>query len=140
MSSEDLIRKFTNEIKLRAFKDKFVDHDEEMAILKIAIDEGVEIEDARRVLLAVCADNQYAVESHVEDEAKAMLKQFATNDGHVDQKEFNDVIDMMLRTSHDVLKKTKCIQTAKALMIENEWVAREGMFKGGKWFSAIGTS
>jgi len=137
MSGEDLIRKFVGEIKLRAFKDKFVDHDEEMAILKIAIDAGVELEAARRVLIEVCNDEGFGLDSLIDQKAEEMLSQFANNDGRVDQKEFNDVVDIMLNTSHNVLTRTRCASKAKAIMVAREWQAREGTFKGGKWFSSI---
>ena len=47
MSIDEIKKRFVNEIKLRAYDDKFIDKNEEREILQIAIQLGVGIDSAR---------------------------------------------------------------------------------------------
>ena len=57
MSLEDVKKRFVQEIKLRAFDDRYVDKDEEMEILKIAVADGISVDSARAALRQVCETN-----------------------------------------------------------------------------------
>src|SRR5215212_4954900 len=59
MSIDDIKKRFTNEIKLRAYDDKYIDKGEEREILQIAIQLGVNIDSARGALASVCEDSNY---------------------------------------------------------------------------------
>ena len=63
MSIDDIKKRFTNEIKLRAYDDKYIDKGEEREILQIAIQLGVSIDSARPALFQVCNENDFVVES-----------------------------------------------------------------------------
>ena len=54
MSIEAIKKRFVDEIKLRAYDDKYVDKNEEREILQIAIAEGIGIDSARQALGQVC--------------------------------------------------------------------------------------
>ncbi|MFO0801286.1 MAG: hypothetical protein U0804_27795 [Gemmataceae bacterium] len=88
MSIDDIKKRFTNEIKLRAYDDKYIDKGEEREILQIAIQLGVNIDSARGALASVCDDSNYILESSILREVKDQVETAAGNDGKVDQKEF----------------------------------------------------
>src|SRR5580692_4927407 len=88
MSVEDIKKRFVNEIKLRAYDDKYIDKNEEREILQIAIQLGVSIESARAALIQVCDEHSYIIESVVIKQIKDQVETAASNDGMVDQKEF----------------------------------------------------
>ena len=92
MSIEDIKKRFVNEIKLRAYDDKYIDKNEEREILQIAIQLGVSIESARGALLQVCDENGYIVESQILKQIKDQVETAAGNDGMVDQKEFDLIV------------------------------------------------
>jgi hypothetical protein len=89
MSIDDIKKRFVNEIKLRAYDDKYIDKGEEREILQIAIQLGVSIDSARGALVTVCEESSYILESVIVKEMKDQIETAAGNDGKVDQKEFD---------------------------------------------------
>ena len=65
MSIEDIKKRFVDEIKLRAYDDKYVDKNEEREILQIAIQQGIGIDSARSALAAGVRNQGYILESTV---------------------------------------------------------------------------
>jgi hypothetical protein len=88
MSIEDIKKRFVNEIKLRAYDDKYIDKGEEREILQIAIQLGVSIDSARGALIQVCDEHSYILETVILKQIKEQVETAAGNDGRVDQKEF----------------------------------------------------
>jgi hypothetical protein len=89
MSVDEIKKRFVNEIKLRAYDDKYIDKTEEREILQIAIQLGVSIDSARTALVQVCEENGYIIESIVLKSIKEQVETASGNDGMVDQKEFD---------------------------------------------------
>ena len=91
MSLDEIKKRFVNEIKLRAYDDKYVDRDEEREILQIAVQLGVTIDSARPALAQVCDANRYVLESAVLRLIKDGIEAAMGDDGKVDQLEFEGV-------------------------------------------------
>lgn len=91
MSIDDIKKRFVNEIKLRAYDDRYIDKIEEREILQIAIQLGVSIDSARPALFQVCDENGFVVESVVVKLIKDRLEAAAGGDGAIDQKEFDTI-------------------------------------------------
>src|SRR5436190_8723990 len=89
MSIEEIKKRFVNEIKLRAYDDKYIDKNEEREILQIAIQLGVGIDSARSALVQVCDEHSYVMESVVNKMIKDQVESAFGNDGQIDQKEFD---------------------------------------------------
>ncbi len=136
MSLEEIKKRFVQEIKLRAFDDRYVDKDEEKEILQIAVADNISVDSARSALRQVCEANDYVVEGMLDEKAREMLEQFA-DDGEVDKKEFEDTVAMIKRAAKGRLSDSKIAKKVKAVMVDNEWKPRQGMFKGGSWFKDI---
>jgi hypothetical protein len=136
MNLEDVKRRFVEEIKLRAFDDRFVDKPEEMEILKIAVGQGVSVDSARSALRQVCEANDFVLESVLDEKAKEMLDQFA-QDGQVDKKEFDDTVAVLSRAAKDRLSTAQLAKKAKEIMVAGGMKPRQGVFKGGSWFNDI---
>ena len=94
MSLDEVKRQFVEQVKLRAYDDKYIDKTEEREILQIAIQRGISVDSARAALAQVCEGNGYVLESKVREEMKDFLDTMAGNDGQIDQKEFNDALTM----------------------------------------------
>ena len=88
MSVEEVKKRFVNEIKLRAYDDKYVDRNEEREILQVAIQLGVSIDSARTALAQVCDEAGYVLESGVLKAIRDNVEAAAGDDGKIDQKEF----------------------------------------------------
>lgn len=137
MDIEEIKRRFVQEVKLRAYDDRYIDRAEEKEILKIAIEHGLSVDSARAALIQVCEHSDYTVESLLDQKAKEMLEQFASNNGHIDKKEFYDTVAVLHKVSKGRLGEAKCKAKAKAIVQANAWKVREGFLKGGSWFSEI---
>jgi hypothetical protein len=98
MSLEDVKKRFVDEIKLRAYDDKYVDKNEEREILQVAIAQGISIDSARSALGQVCEHNGYILESAILKEVKDQIETAAGNDGKVDQKEFELIVANIKRS------------------------------------------
>jgi hypothetical protein len=97
MTIDELKKRFVEEIKLRAYEDKYIDKKEEREILQVAIQNGVGVDAARSALNQVCDSSDYILESKVISQAREMLETFSSNDGQIEEKEFNDVLLSMKR-------------------------------------------
>lgn len=98
MNEEDIKKRFVNEIKLRAYDDKYIDKNEEREILEIAIRHDIGIEAARAVLFLVCEENNYVIESVILKLIKDQVETAAGNDGMVDKKEFELIFGNVKRS------------------------------------------
>ena len=93
MSIDDIKKRFTNEIKLRAYDDKYIDKGEEREILQIAIQLGVSIDSARPALFQVCNENDFVVESVIVKLIKDQIETAAGNDAKIDRGRFDAVVE-----------------------------------------------
>ncbi|MEZ6140594.1 MAG: hypothetical protein R3B84_08490 [Zavarzinella sp.] len=99
MSVEDIKKRFLDEIKLRAYDDKYIDKGEEREILQIAIQQGISIDSARSALVQVCENQGYIMESVLLKMIKDQVETAAGNDGKVDQKEFDLIFQNLKRAA-----------------------------------------
>ena len=74
MSLDEIKKEFTEQVKLRAYDDKYIDKGEEREILQLALTRGVTVDSARSALGQVCESNGYVLESSVLREVKELLE------------------------------------------------------------------
>lgn len=91
MTEDEIKNRFVNEIKLRAYDDRYIDKNEEREILQIAIHHGIGIETARSTLIQVCDENNYVIESVILKLIKDQLEKSSKNNGLMDVKEFESI-------------------------------------------------
>lgn len=99
MSPDDVKKRFVDEIKLRAYDDRYVDKNEEREILQVAIQHGIGIDSARSALAQVCEHHGYVLESSLFRTIKDQIETAAANDGKVDQKEFELVFQNIKKSA-----------------------------------------
>src|SRR5436853_5341470 len=92
LSLDEIKKQFVEQVKLRAYDDKYIDRKEEREILQIALQNGISVDSARSALLQVCEAQDYVLESKVITQLGDILDTSAGNDGHIDEKEFNDAV------------------------------------------------
>lgn len=136
MAMEDIKKRFVDEIKLRAYDDKYVDKGEEREILQVAIQQGISIDSARAALAQVCEHNGYILESSVLKEAKDQIETAFGNDGKIDQKEFDLIFQ---NTKRKMQGKKNDIQIKRMLveiMEDNSMnKVKTGWFSN--WYAAL---
>src|SRR5947209_4633254 len=114
MSLDDLKRRFVDEIKLRAYDDKYVDKNEEREILQIAIQQGISGELAHSALAQACEQNGYMLESAVLKDLKEQVQTVFGNNGMIDQKEF----DLIFQNAKRKIAGKKSDLQVKRLIVE----------------------
>ncbi len=136
MSTDEIKKRFVNEIKLRAYDDKYIDKNEEREILQIAIQLGVSIDSARGALVQVCDDQSYILESAIIKQIKVQVETVASNDGAVDRKEF----DTILGNVKQVVQSKKNDREIKKMIVQvmedsGNIKVKKGWFSN--WYSAL---
>ncbi|VTR90800.1 Uncharacterized protein OS=Isosphaera pallida (strain ATCC 43644 / DSM 9630 / IS1B) GN=Isop_1636 PE=4 SV=1 [Gemmata massiliana] len=104
MSPDDTKKRIVNEIKARAYDDKYIDRNEEREIVRIAIELGVTVESALAALGQVCDEFSYVLESRILKQIEDQLATAAANDGKIDQQEFDLIFGNVKRAAQG--KKT----------------------------------
>ncbi len=135
MSLDDVKRRFVEEIKLRAYDDKYIDKNEEREILQIAIQQGVGVDSARSALAQVCENHNYVLESKVLSEVKDLIETFASNDGRIDEKEFNDAVAQLKKRCQGKRNDVQCKKMVIEIMEDNSYKVKTGMFSN--WYARV---
>ena len=129
MTLDEIKKQFVEQVKLRAYDDKYIDRTEEREILQIALQHGISVDSARAALAQVCEAQDYVLESKVIAQLKDILDTSASNDGHIDEKEFNDAILNCKKWTKGKKNDVQC----KRMVVE---IIDEASYKTSKgWFS-----
>jgi hypothetical protein len=92
MSPDAIQARFVDEIKLRAYDDRYIDKNEEREILQIAIQQGIGIDSARADLAAVCGQNGYVLESSLMQRIRAQAEAAVAAAGHLEREAFDRLL------------------------------------------------
>jgi len=130
MSMEEVKKRFVNEIKLRAYDDKYIDRNEEREILQIAIQMAVSVDSARSALAQVCDESGYVLESTLVKQITDQVDSAAGNDGKIDEKEF----DMILANAKKAMMGRKSDREIKKMIVLVMEDSGNNKVKTG-WFS-----
>jgi len=137
MVSENIKKQFIEFIKLQGFDDQYIDRQEEKKVLNVGVKNGLSIEESLALVREIAQEQNLVLERDAEERVKAALEQATTNDGQVDKKEFEQVIELFRTATKGKLLDAELKKRAKQIMLDNGWKAKEGGLFGTKWFSAI---
>ena len=135
MDIAEVKRRFVEEVKLRAYDDKYIDKNEEREILQIALQQGVGVDGARAALTQVCDANGYVLESKVLSEIKDLMDTFASNDGKVDEKEFNDAVTTLKKRCQGKRNDIQCKKMVIEVIEDNSYRVKTGLFSN--WYARV---
>ena len=135
MHLDDVKRQFVEQVKLRAYDDKYIDKNEEREILQTALQAGVTVDSARAALAQVCEANSYVLESKVLNEIKDLVETFASNDGKIDEKEFNDAVTTCKKGCQGKKNDIQCKRMVIEIIEENNFRVKTGMFSN--WYARV---
>lgn len=130
MSPDDIKKRIVNEIKARAYDDKYIDRGEEREIVRIAIELGVTVESALAALNQVCDEFSYVLESRILKQIEDQLATAAANDGKIDQREF----DLVFGNAKKAMNGKKNDREIKKMMVQVMEASGNNKVKTG-WFS-----
>jgi hypothetical protein len=135
MSLDEVKRQFVEQVKLRAYDDKYIDKGEEREILQIALQQGVTVDSARAALAQVCESNGYVLESRVLAQIKDLIDTFASNDGKIDEKEFNDAVTTCKKATQGKKNDVQIKRMVIEIIEENSFKVKTGMFSN--WYARV---
>ena len=135
MSLDDVKRQFVEQVKLRAYDDKYIDKNEEREILQIALQQGVTVDSARAALAQVCENNGYVLESAVRKNLKDLVETFAQNDGKIDEKEFNDTVTTCKKQTQGKRTDVQCKRMVIEIIDEANFKTSKGFFSN--WYARV---
>jgi hypothetical protein len=130
MELSDIKKRLIEEIKLRAYEDKYIDKGEEREILQIAIQLGVSVDSARSALVQVCDECNYVMETAILKQIKDQIETASGNDGMVDQREF----DMIFANIKRAVQNKKNDREVKRMIVTVMEETGNNKVKKG-WFS-----
>jgi hypothetical protein len=93
MSPDTIQARFVDEIKLRAYDDRYIDKNEEREILQIAIQHGIGIDTARADLATVCEQNGYVLESTLMARIRTQAEAAIATTGHLERDAFDRIFE-----------------------------------------------
>jgi hypothetical protein len=136
MSSDTIQTRFVDEIKLRAYDDRYIDKNEEREILQIAIQQGIGIDAARADLARVCEQNGYVLESTLMAQIRTQAEAAVAAAGHLDREAF-DRIFADARVAAQGRKNDRELKKIAVLVIEDAGLNRvkSGWFTD--WYGAL---
>ena len=135
MSLDEVKRRFVEEVKLRAYDDKYIDKNEEREILQIAIQQGISVDSARSALAQVCESQGYVLESKVLSEVKDLIETFVSNDGKLDEKEFNDAVAQLKKRCQGKRNDIQCKKMIIEIVEDNSYKIKSGLFSN--WYQRM---
>jgi len=135
MASEEVKKRFLQEIKLRGYDDKYIDVNEEKEILKIALEAGSDLDAARQAMLQICEKHDFIVESAALNRVRELLQTFVGNDGKLDEKEFNDTLALCKRATGGKKTDRECKIMVLKLIEEDGSKIKTGMMSN--WYKRV---
>jgi hypothetical protein len=135
MNLDEVKRQFVEQVKLRAYDDRYIDKTEEREILQIALQQGVTVDSARAALAQVCEANDYVLETVALKAVKEMIDIQAGNDGKIDEKEFNDALSLLKVRTKGKKNDVQCKRMVCELIDENSYKVKTGLFSN--WYARV---
>ena len=132
MELDEIKKRFVEEVKLRAYDDKYIDRKEEREILQIALQNSVSVDSARSALAQVCEAQDYVLESNVLARLKDILDTSAGNDGKIDEKEFNDAFLNCKKWTKGKKNDIQCKKMVVEIIDDNSYKTSTGWFSS--WY------
>ena len=133
MNLDEVKRQFVEQVKLRAYDDKYIDKNEEREILQIALQQGITVDSARAALAQVCEAQNYVLETVALKSVKDLIEIQAGNDGKIDEKEFGDALSLLKKQTQGKKNEVQCKRMIIEIIEENNYKVKTGMFSN--WFT-----
>jgi hypothetical protein len=133
LGSDDLTKRFLDEIKLRAYDDKYIDRREEREILQYAISAGVAFETARAAFLEACAQRGFLVESKLLAQVSDQLEPHRRST--LTRKHFDEAAGWLQKQAQGVRSERDCIRLVVELVEKGGYRIQAGWLSN--WLVAL---
>jgi hypothetical protein len=134
MTLDEIKKQFVEQVKLRAYDDKYIDKGEEREILQLALQQGITVDSARSALAQVCEAQGYILESRVLADIKQNIDVAAANDGKIDEKEYKDIVALLKMKVNNKKNDIQCRRMVIELIEDSGFKTSSGWFTS--WYAA----
>ena len=123
---------YKRQIKHRGKEDSYIDRDEEREILQFALQKGMMLDKGHQVLVEVCTQNNFIMESQLLDDLLEQIKGSLKIGKSLNEKWFLELTSDLLLRSKGYLDTFKAQEMVVALIEDNGIEVDTGFF--GNWF------
>ena len=136
MSPDTIQARFVDEIKLRAYDDRYIDKNEEREILQIAIQQGIGIEAARADLARVCEENGYVLESTLMQRVRTQGEAAVAAAGVLEREAFDRIL-ADVRTHAQGRKNDRELKKIAVLVLDDAGLNRVKTGWFTDWYASL---
>jgi hypothetical protein len=135
LGTEELTKRFLDEIKLRAYDDKYIDRREEREILQYAISAGIDLEVARQSFLEACRQKGFLVESSLLARSRDELQACQKQTKQLNKEQVNSIISSLHQQVQGAISHTDCIRLIVEVIECGNFRMQKGWFSN--WFADL---
>jgi len=132
---DEIKHQFVEQIKLRAYDDRYLDINKERELLMYALHQGATREAALAFLAQVCEREGYVLESAALAAVKDLLEIQANNDGKIDEKEFNDAVALLKMKTQGKKNDIHYKRLVLEIIDDHSYKVKTGFFSN--WHSRV---
>jgi hypothetical protein len=132
-------KKFGDLVRVHAIDGVLITREDEAQVLKVGISQfGLELNEARGILLGVAADNDIALVSNAEQQVNAFLD-FSVKRNRIGRKVFNNAAGIYTRLTKGLVPDVEIRKRLKEMVLLRGWKPRRGIWLIGsrRWFRRI---
>jgi hypothetical protein len=137
-TSRDRAERYRDHVRLQLAGRNYLSEAQEKELLLAALDHGIAIEEAKRLLAATAAERKAALASKIEAVVLSVLETLAGNRGWISPAGFRHAAAMYRRLSEGAIGEAEAKARLKQMMLQHRWQIRGALIFGApKWFRDI---
>ncbi|MBI1774060.1 MAG: hypothetical protein HYR63_01810 [Proteobacteria bacterium] len=132
-------KKFGDYVRIHAIEGELITREDETKVLKEGITQfGLELNEARGILLGVAADHDIALVSSAEQQVATLLEHVAKKN-RINHKGFADAVAIYKRLTKSRIPDIEIRKRIKQMVLDRGWKARKTHWLIGsrRWFRRI---
>ena len=132
-------KKFGDYVRIHAVEGELITREDEAKVLKEGITQfGLELNEARGILLGVAADHDIALVSNAEQQVATMLEHVVRKN-KISRKVFGDAVAIYRQLTRNRISESEMNRRVKQMVLDRGWKARKSRWLIGsrRWFRRI---
>ncbi|MSR32438.1 MAG: hypothetical protein EXR99_13140 [Gemmataceae bacterium] len=132
---DGILKEIETAIQSRGRTDLYIDRDEEREILQIALQRGMTLDLARKMLSETCQKKSFVVESSVLQQFEDRVFQWQKEQGNISEKAFQALACELFEKTQGAKALGDCKQILVEVIETNDYSIRPGLFSD--WFQRV---
>ena len=138
-ASAELLRRYTDLIKLAGMKTKYIDRAQEVRLLEQGVMSfNLSLEEARSTLRKTAQENGYVFETDELRRVEQLMTRYAGRSGTISREQFETTAAVLRDFSEKNIGEEEARRQLKRLMLEHGWQPRRsGLTWLRRWFEQV---